>query len=219
MITPAATTGADLHRFVQARRTGNERIYAVVDAARDRELAFEGPYRHKWKIQWLFDEQTAPRMRDVAPYVVPLEFQPTYPFAQSDYLDLWADRLGGSAGILLLTTSGPGALRRHLRKVFLARDDDGAEYFFRFYDPRVLRWSLPLLSGSEAREFFGCVRCILVEAETPGSMLACTPAGSGARIDQASLKPAATGRQTQAAAPGKARPSYDDVRPTGRYRR
>ena len=98
-------TGATLHAFIEQRRKADERVYGIVDAARDKELAFEGAARWGWRLRWLFGEDASPQLRDVAPYLVPIESRPRYPHDQSEYLDLWADRLGGCAGIFFLCES------------------------------------------------------------------------------------------------------------------
>ena len=62
-----------------------EKIYGVVDAARDKELAFEGAHQFGWKLQWLFSEDTAQQMSGVAPYLVPITFESSYPYLESAY--------------------------------------------------------------------------------------------------------------------------------------
>lgn len=180
-------TGAALHAFIQDRREPGESLYGVVDAARDKELAFEGAIRHGWVLQWLFSEDTPAHMRDVAPYVVPITYEPTYPYEEGDYLDLWARRLGRSAGILLLAPVGPKPLRLHLREIFQVTDEQDREYYMRFYDPRMLRLFLPTCTGDEAQEFFGPIRAILVESDEPGKMLSCWPGPSGVEIKEEAL--------------------------------
>lgn len=221
MPTTIQTSGTDLHAFIAKRRRGSDRLYGVVDAARDKQLAFEGSVKYEWRIESLFEEGAAQRMRDVAPYVVPITFEPDYPFDESDYLDLWAKRIGGSNGILLLTPSAPGPLRNHLRKVFSAHDAEGESYYYRFYDPRVLRWSLPLYSGSEARQFFGPVSRIVVESETAGSMLTCEPAGDGARIIESPLREPVDKTESQGPPPiqDPKTVTFANLKSSGRYKR
>ena len=170
-----ANLGADLHALIERHHQPNERIYGVVDAGRDQELAFEGAARWGWRLQWLFGEDAWPSLRDVAPYLVPIVYHPGYPYPQSEYLDLWADRLGGSAGILLLSEAGADEVWTHLRSIFRRTDDRGRVHYSRFYDPRVTRKLLPDLAGEQVREFFGPIGGILVEAENPDHLLICRP--------------------------------------------
>lgn len=56
-------------------------------------------------------------------------------------------------------------LYNHLREVFISRDENGQEYFFRFYDPRVLRSFLPTCQSEELREFFGPIGRLVTDDE------------------------------------------------------
>ena len=49
--------------------------------------------------------------------------------------------------------------------IFNVADEDGQTFFFRFYDPRVLRAFLPTCSPSQLTDFFGPVRAMIVESE------------------------------------------------------
>ena len=179
----AMITGAALHAFIESRREPGERLYAVVDAAQDKELAFDGALRFGWKLQWLFSKDTAQQMSGVAPYLVPITFESKYPFPESDYLDLWAERLGNNAGILLLTQSAPERMREELASAFNVVDEEGNEFFFRFYDPRVLRLFLKACTPDEAKEFFGTIGCMLLEAERPSDILSCAIANDGVSME------------------------------------
>lgn len=180
-------TGADLHAFIRHRFGFGDRLYGVVDASRDKELAYAAPRRYGQTIHWLFEQGSGSHMLDVAPYLVPFAFRPKYPYDGSGYLDLWAQRLGRSAGILLITPAAPESLRDHLSELFRVTDDEDHRYYFRFYDPRVLRTFLSACSGPEAAEFFGPIRRILCEAETPGRALSCAADRTGVAIVEAAL--------------------------------
>lgn len=168
METPA---GSSLQDFVHRYYAMGERLYGVVDAARDRELAFAARDRFEQEIRWLFKGTAASHMGDVAPYLVPIAYPLRHAHVDADYLDLWAERVGGSVGILLVTRADPEALWTHLRELFLATDAEDHKYFFRFYDPRVLREYLPTCTGGELNEFFGPVLRILCDAARPGRMV------------------------------------------------
>lgn len=183
----SAITGAALHAFIESRREPAEKLYGVVDAARDKELAFEGALRYGWRLQWLFSEDTAQQMSGVAPYLVPITFESSYPYRESDYLDLWAERLGTHAGILLLTTSAPERLCNDLSWAFQVADDDNNNFFFRFYDPRVLRPFLKICTLGEAKNLFGTIRQILLEGESGGTLFSCRVSSQGVTIDAVDL--------------------------------
>lgn len=191
--TKATITGAALHAFIESRRRQGEKLYGVVDAARDKELAFDGARQFGWNLRWLFSEGTDQQMSAVAPYLVPITFESTYPYLESDYLDLWATRLGSSAGILLLTRSGPEKLRDDLSWAFQVADEDDNIFFFRFYDPRVLRPFLKNCTPDEAKSFFGTIRQILVEGDSTGTVLSChlTSQGVAVKVGHPTVAPPA----------------------------
>jgi len=182
-----ASNGAALHAFIKERIAPGESLYGVVDAARNKPLAFDGPTRFGWKIRWLFDKKTDKQMKDVAPYLVPIPFESRFPYPQSEYLDLWAVHLWSAAGILFTSRAGTEQVWQHLRKIFEMTGEDGREFFFRFYDPRVARTLLPVWTGERVSEYFGPMSQMLVEAEARGCMLTCRPAGDAVESVQTML--------------------------------
>jgi hypothetical protein len=186
-MTPTVTTpGAALHAVIERHRAAGQ-LYAIVDSARDRPLAQAAVDRCGLQRWSLFPRTTTARMTAVAPFLVSVPFEARYPFAASGFFDLLAARFGGSAGVLLTSTADTHTLWEHLRDVFLASDEEGNQFFFRFYDPRVLRGFLPSLTHSEAAEFFGPVRMLFVEGEAPGEVLVCRPGSDGVRVERAGL--------------------------------
>lgn len=169
-----------LRQCVGDHRTVGERIYGVVDAARDSALAFAARDRFGERIESLFEGESAPFLTEVAPYMVRID-------PQSGYLDLWSEHLGRSAGILLLTPAEPDELRRHLRQIFIVTDEENKEYFFRYYDPRVLRPFLPTCTAAEAAEFFGSIRHIFAESAKSGNILRCEAKMNGASMVEEAL--------------------------------
>ena len=180
-------TGKDLHAFLERQRTAAEQVYAIVDSARDPYLAraaFEQFALDRWS---LFPTDTAAHMADVAPYLVPVPFEAKYPYSGSGFLDLWAETLGTCAGVLLTATAAARAVWEHLQGVFLAADEQGNEFFFRYYDPRILRGFLSSVTAADAKLFFGPVRQFIVEAEDAAEMLTYRPAPDGTRLVRTKL--------------------------------
>ena len=187
MAVKSATRSEALHAFVRQRKTAADRLYGVVDAARDKDLAFAARDDFGREIQWLFSDEADASMKNVAPYLVPIEFDPRTP---GGYLELWSKSIGNSAGILFLSVAEPKKLQIHLRNVFRAIDEDFRQYYFRFYDPRVLRKYLPTCTTAEAKQFFGPITTIFCEAESNGKMLICRPGMDGAQIQQQAIESA-----------------------------
>lgn len=188
----AKTTGAELHAFIRHRFGMGDRLYGVVDASRDKQLAYAAPRKYGQTIHWLFEEGSGSHMLDVAPYLVPIAFRPKYPYEGSGYLDMWAQRLGTNVGILLITPAATDALLSHLHGLFRVTDESDHRYYFRFYDPRVLRTYLPTCTAAEAGEFFGPIRRILCEGEWRGNMISCAPDRDGPKIEKHPLRPTGT---------------------------
>ena len=163
----------------QIKLQPGERLYGIVDAAQDKELAFEARDRFKLPIRMLFQGEAAEYMDDVAPYLIPIE-------PESEYLESWAQRWGKNIGILLTSSADPLKLYRHLRGIFVVKDEEGQEYFFRYYDPRVLRTYLPTCTPTEVRAFFGPVSALLTEGSTPDTMLRYSVGREG--LSQASIE-------------------------------
>lgn len=154
--TEAASLAAAIRAHLDLQP--GERLYAVVDACQDAELAFEAETRFGVPIRMLFKGEAAPYMREVAPYFIPID-------PASEYLERWAASWGKNAGILLTSSAEPREVLRHLREIFVVKDEDGQEYFFRFYDPRVLSVFLLTCLPAERTTFFGPIEQFVVESK------------------------------------------------------
>ncbi len=178
---------AALHGMIERERLAADRVYAVVDAARDLHLARAGFEQFDLDRFSLFPGNTSRQMATIAPFVVPVPFEAKYPFRNSGYLEMWAERLGNSSGVLLTASADLREVWEHLRELFLAADDQGHEFYFRFYDPRVLRSFLPSLSAAEAKQFFGPVRCWFPEQDGGNEVLVARATSGGVKIEARSL--------------------------------
>ena len=69
----------------------------------------------------------------------------------------------------------------HLREVFVKQDEDGQDYFLRFYDPRVLRVLLPANDAEQTARFFGPIRRFCCEDQDGAACLLFQPGDSGVR--------------------------------------
>ena len=141
-----------------------ERLFGVVDGAQDLELAYEAKCHYGQEIKSLFEGAMADAAADVAPYLVPID-------PASGYLETWACHWGRNAGILLASSAEPAQLHAHLREIFVVQDEQGQQYFFRYYDPRVLRAYLPTCTREELVSFCAPLRFVLAEASKAEAML------------------------------------------------
>ena len=148
MDTHQPTSETVFQRAVAARAS----LYAVIDAAREPD----GPSQAEQAglpFRSLLAGELGGRLRDVAPYLV--EFR-----TRSQFARWWFGRWGKSAGVLLEAPVGLAELRTHLRTLLIVRHEDGRKYYFRFYDPRVLRVFLPSCTADEGKRFFGPITAI-----------------------------------------------------------
>lgn len=106
----------------------------------------------------------------IAPYLVRVEP------ATLDWItsDLWAEPWG----VFLASDASIDELHSHFRKFLIVRSPDGEDWYFRFYDPRVLRRYLATASPADRQAFFGPVsafaagsgaeECVVLTPDTEG---------------------------------------------------
>jgi len=121
----------------------------------------------------LFSGRSATTLASVAPYLV--EFGKDRELLRQVLREGW----GESWGSHVLSDGSLTDLRRHFRKYLMAEGPDAGLFYFRFYDPRVLRVFLPACNSEEARAFFGPVRAFVMEHGDPHKLLKFTLDGNG----------------------------------------
>jgi hypothetical protein len=181
------TRAAALHAILERERLAADRLYAVVDAARDPVLARAGFEQFDLDRYSLFPGNTSRQLATVAPFLIPVPFESKYPFRTSGYFEMWAEHLGGSGGILFTSSADVRIVWEHLRDVYLAGDDKGNEFYFRFYDPRVLRNFLPSLTAAEAKQFFGPARRFFIEGDGGTEVLVARATESGVKTESRAI--------------------------------
>ncbi|EYF04381.1 DUF4123 domain-containing protein [Chondromyces apiculatus] len=145
-----------------ARRTlaavqGN--LYAVLDASRtDRILVLLREAVETYRS--LYEGIQGESMEHVAPHLVELP-------RGSQLLDRLLDEgYGRRWGIFIETPRPFKDLRRHLRRFLMTADaDTRKKYYFRFYDPGVLRSFLPTATPKQRSELFADITAFFMEAE------------------------------------------------------
>jgi hypothetical protein len=130
---PEGTLLAELIRVCALER--GEHLYTLIDGAQAFELAFTARLMGA-RLYTLFTGALAVDLAHVGPCLAEL----TTP---EPFLEQWVRAAGTHAGVLLRTRTDLATLYHHLRKIFVVTDEEGQEYFFRYYDPRVLRVFLP----------------------------------------------------------------------------
>ncbi len=139
------------------KRPEGTRLFGLVDGARALPLAAAASQNGS-QIYSLFEGESASDLWEVAPYVFAVD-------PEEPILEAWAPWAGQNPGILLLAKGDAEALQKELRKLFVVADEEGQEFFFRFYDPRVLRKLMPTCSAKQLAELFAAIEVFLTETE------------------------------------------------------
>jgi hypothetical protein len=148
-------------------------LFALLDAARDPKV-LELLRGSGEENQSLYEGPKGEELADWAPYVVRLP-------APSRLLEaLVREGWGKSWGSYFTSRKALAEVRKHFRHFLMVKLADGRDAYFRFYDPRVLRVYLPSCNAAEAAQFFGPVRCYLMEAKGPETLLRFVDNGRGA---------------------------------------
>jgi len=133
-------------------------VYALVDAARS-EAIYPKLMSAKAASVCLHRGKKAEELAWVAPYLVQLE--------REDSLTRWLleNGWGKSRCVFVRSAASLQELKRHFRAFLKVYDENGKAYFFRFYDPRVMRVYLPTCNKKELETFFGPVSCYCLEGK------------------------------------------------------
>lgn len=161
-------------------------LYALIDAAREPA----GPYEAEQAgvdCQSLFAGELGEMLQDVAPHLI--EFR-----RGTSFYRWWFEQWGNSIGVLVEAPVSLSDLRRHFRTLTIVRGgSDRKRYYFRFYDPRVLRVFLPSCTADEARRFFGPITAIYCEGQGGEELLTFRPDQRGVSIKHSPVLPQGRG--------------------------
>ena len=135
-------------------------IFAVFDAARMGQ-AMEQAQLLSPDYTSLYKGHSGAVLAPFAPYL--------FPFASETALSRWffSHGWGQAWGIFCYSTATAHEVARHLRRFLKVGLEAGKPFYFRFYDPRVLRAFLPSCDAPQLRLFFGPIDYFWVEDEDP----------------------------------------------------
>ncbi len=156
-------------------------VYAVIDAARGQHL-YPEIVNSSTESMCIFRGKLAEELAWVAPYVVHLEYD--HAFTTWLIENSW----GQSQCIFIRTPASLKELCRHLRTFITVYDEEGKSYFFRFYDPRVLRVYLPTCNSDELKAVFGPIECFILEEKDPAVILEFTTDGKRLQFQRITLR-------------------------------
>lgn len=158
LAVPRASDAPAFEQLVMLADARRASLYAVADGAcNDTVVARLAAGAARYET--LF-KGAARKDIDVSPFLVELR-------AASELSDwLTSDGASSHCGIFLISRDGFDRLLAHLRRFLMVVADGGKRYYFRFYDPRILRAYLPTCTDAELTLFFGKVDCFV--AISPG---------------------------------------------------
>jgi hypothetical protein len=164
---PCVNTNSSKEQREQLLRSIKQPFYAVVDGCQAFDLICKTKQQFALEARMLFEgpATTHEEIGEVAPYVCAVN-------SDRYFLEEWVEILGHNVGILITSDVSSKVMYKHLRKIFISQDETNQEYFFRFYDPRVIRGFLPSCRPDEINQFFGPIRSIIVEDIEPGMLMA-----------------------------------------------
>jgi hypothetical protein len=134
--------------------------YILFDAARMGEDMEEAKRKNPDHLS-LYSGRSAVTLAPVAPYF--FSFQTDTLFGQWYLEKGW----GGAWGILLKSSYDKDELYKHFRKFLFVQIEQGEEFYFRFYDPHVLKIFFPTCDKDQILEFFGPVDYFITEGDSP----------------------------------------------------
>jgi hypothetical protein len=143
----------------------NESLYAILDAARNIEIAYKVQNTPNLEYVSLYRGRKEEPYWDAAPYLVRCN-------RESEFFS-WVIKNGwrDSWGIFLTSSANFQDLIKHFQELLIVKLEDGREVYFRFYDPRVLRIFVSTCSSAESIQLFGPVSSYLLEEQKAETLL------------------------------------------------
>lgn len=142
------------------------KCYFILDANKHKLLE---PESFQCRIENLFQGEFAEITKEIGPYLVEVIPYPDYK-AESELMGLFSDEGAMTRfnwheelGIFIHSRYNFDTVLHHLRHFPVMKDENGKWFFFRFYDPKVLRNYLDVIATSPEKlnKFFGYEKRII----------------------------------------------------------
>ena len=153
------------------------KFYTILDGARSEKIypalkAYSANHKCLFVAhQLLYGGRLPHVLAMAAPYLVELR--------AGDLFTEWviSRGWGNSWGIILGSTATFSILARHFRRFIMVKTEEDEKYYFRYYDPRVLRAYLPTCSRTELKFLFEEARLFIAEEEGGKRLIEYYPLG------------------------------------------
>lgn len=160
-----------------------QQLFAILDSAREIDIAYRLLQAKDVEYISLYKGRREEPIWDAAPYLVRCD-------ADSQLFQWILEKgWGNSWGIFLISAAALEALCAHFQQFLLIKTEDDREFYFRFYDPRVLRVFSPTCTPEELKQFFGPVTRFLMEDDPPGTLVRQTLSRNALRQERISPAP------------------------------
>lgn len=145
------TTPNEPMTSVTALREWAERghLYAILDATDTPSVPVRAQALGEERAVSLYRGQAEEALSSIAPYLVQVDAS-TLDWIASE---LWAEPWG----VFVMASQTLEQLRTHFRHFLLVESPEGEQWYFRFYDPRVLPQYCATCTPAERKEFYGPV--------------------------------------------------------------
>jgi Domain of unknown function (DUF4123) len=142
------TKDATLDEFAKLVESGY--VYTILDACDAPSVPEKARQVGEEKAISLYSGSSQQDYWAIAPYL----FHATDGLLEWISETLWNEPWG----IIAVSNAGLEAVRAHFRKFLVVQSPEGENWYFRFYDPRVLPVFLETCSEDETKEFFGPIQ-------------------------------------------------------------
>jgi hypothetical protein len=142
-------TFAHLRRFADGHY-----LYAILDAFDNPSVPEKVKEIGKERSVCLFTGEAETKYWALAPYLVAVDAGLLEWMIQTVWKAPW--------GVFVLSKTTIDGLQEHLRRFLMVRLPDGEHWYFRYYDPRILKIYLSNCEPLELQRFFGPVRAFAI---------------------------------------------------------
>lgn len=138
-----------------------QRLYAVLDACDAPAIQAKVGELGSPRALCLYRGELAPEILEVAPYLVRLDEALLQWLVEAVWSEPW--------GIFVVAKLEPEAVRKHLRRFLIVKNEIGESMYFRYYDRRVLPAFLGSCRGDELNTLFGPISAFGVGGQETGT--------------------------------------------------
>ena len=138
--------------YLWGQKQSHAEIYALLDSANAPQIYDKISQIKKNDYCCLYPDKVAKNLAEVAPYIVKLK-----PDKKSDSFIIFMLTNGWNKGWgVFLESSAPlNKLQEHFQGLLRVKDETGKSFYFRYYDPRILRVYLPTCTQEELDTVLG----------------------------------------------------------------